>query len=197
MSEPVYIVSGYPRSGTSMMMRALIAGGLDGVYRDARNAMARRASDAEYAPNPGNELFELADWEYQAPGFPRAFAGKLIKAVTVHARALDVVPGGTRVVFMRRDAEEIRQSYLAFFPNRRAPTSEQITNEVEWTLRQMRDRRSFEVAEFRYREVLAAPFGHFAELAGRGWPIDAAAAAREVDPGQIRYRAETLAAGVL
>lgn len=77
-----------------MMMRALIAGGLDGVYRDARNAMARRASDADYAPNPGNELFELADWEYQAFGFPLAFAGKLIKAVTVHARAVD--PGQIR-----------------------------------------------------------------------------------------------------
>jgi hypothetical protein len=196
MSEPVYIVSGYPRSGTSMMMRALIAGGLDAAHRDTRNAMARRASDDDYQPNPENELFELHDWEYRAFGFPLAFTGKLIKAVTVHARNLDVVPGGTRVVFMRRDPEEIRQSYLAFFPARRPPTVEEIVNDVEWTLRQMRDRRSFDLVEFGYRDVLECPFGHFAELAGRGWPIDPVVAAKVVDPARIRYRAEALTAGV-
>lgn len=68
--------------------------------------------------------------------------------------------------------------------------------ENEWTLRQMRDRRSFDLVEFGYRDVLECPFGHFAELAGRGWPIDPVVAAKVVDPARIRYRAEALTAGV-
>ena len=190
----VYIVSGYPRSGTSMMMRALIAGGMEAAYDDDRNGMARRASDDHYQPNPDAELFELADWKYQSFGFPLAYQGKLIKAVTMHARNLDVCP--MKVVFMRRHPEEIRQSFHAFFQTRRAPSVEQITNEVEWTLRQMRDRRSIELVDFSYRDVLATPLDHMRALMTAGWPIDPVAAAREVRPELMRYRAEQLEAGI-
>lgn len=195
-ANPIYVVSGYPRSGTTMMMAALMAGGLEGAYSAQRNALAQNRADALYAPNPDNELFELDDWQYREFGFPLKFAGKLIKAVTMHARNMDVVPGGTKVVFMRRNAEEIRQSFRAFFQDRRSPSVEQIENEVAWTLRAMRDRRSFEVIEMWYRDVLAAPYEHMRTLRDLGWPIDPRKASAAVNPALIRYRAEILEVGV-
>lgn len=193
-AQPVYIVSGYPRSGTTMMMAALMAGGLPGEYSTTRNRMSASRADADYTPNPDNELYELDDYVYRSFGFPLAYQGKLVKAVTMHARNLDVNPAGTKVVFMRRNVEEIRQSFGAFFG--RAPSREQIENEVAWTLRQMRDRKSIDLVEMWYRDVLSAPYPHMRTLVDLGWPIDAKAAAAAVDPSLLRYRVEKLEVGV-
>lgn len=194
MTEPVYVVSGYPRSGTTAAMRALEAGGLMAEYSDKRNQMARAAADDFYQPNPENDLRELADWQYREFGFPAKFAGKLIKVVTMHSRNMDVAPA--KVLFMRRNAEEIRQSYMAFFPQQRPPSVEMIENEVAWTLRQMNDRKSFEVYEMWYPDMLANPVFRFECLELRGWPIDPLKAAAEVRPELQRYRAEELTAGI-
>lgn len=195
--DPVYIVSGYPRSGTTMMMAALMAGGLPGEYSTTRNRMSASRADSDYTPNPDNELYELDDWQYRDFGFPLKYQGKLVKAVTMHARNLDVNPAGTKVVFMRRNPEEIRQSFMAFFADKRAPSREQIENEVAWSLWQMRDRKSFDVVEMWYRDVLSAPYPHMRTLVDLGWPIDAKAAAAAVDPSLLRYRVEHLEVGVL
>jgi len=39
MSDTLYVVSGFMRTGTSMMMRALEAGGMDASYRQSRETM--------------------------------------------------------------------------------------------------------------------------------------------------------------
>lgn len=192
MPEPVYIVSGHPRSGTSMMMRALMAGGMEGVYSTKRDELATSHADADYQPNPDNELFELESWQYRVAGFPAGYEGKLIKVV-MHSRNMDVMPGGVKVVFMRRDPEEIRQSYMAFFRERRTPTVAEIEYEVGLSLRQMRDRRSFDVVELGYRDVVADP-GHW--LRKLDWPFDLAKAASEVRPELLRYKREELAVGI-
>ena len=54
----LYIVSGFMRTGTSMMMKALEAGGLEAAYQQSREAMRKRYADEHYDPNVGGR-YEL------------------------------------------------------------------------------------------------------------------------------------------
>ena len=54
-----YFVSGFMRSGTSMMMACLEAGGMDVAHREQRNQMLEQYSDENYSPNEGG-LYELS-----------------------------------------------------------------------------------------------------------------------------------------
>src|SRR5690606_36045182 len=101
VTPPVYIVSGLPRSGTSMMMRMLAAGGLPVLTDEVREA------DSD---NPRG-YFELeavkgsakdASWVRQAPG----------KAVKVISYLLRSLPADLeyRVVFMRRSLDQVVRS---------------------------------------------------------------------------------------
>jgi hypothetical protein len=99
---PVYIVSGLPRSGTSMMMKMLASGGLPVVMDSIRQA------DED---NP-NGYFEIelskklkdgeVNWVYKAPG----------KVVKVISYLLEYLPKDLnyQVVFMEREIKEILAS---------------------------------------------------------------------------------------
>jgi hypothetical protein len=191
----LYVVSGFMRTGTSMMMKALEAGGLDAAYRQSRELMRRRFADTHYDPNVGG-LYELARADYMAPDFPAKYNGRLIKALNSGVPAMNVMPSGIRVVFMRRDAEEIRQSYLAFF-GQDLPMGN-FQPRMERVLAVIRNRRDVvSCHEFWFRDVVADPAGHFAVLAEAGWPIAPAACAAVVDPGCCRYRREHLEEGIV
>ena len=111
-NKTLYVVSGFMRTGTSMMMKALEAGGMDACYRQSRDEMKNRFADEHYDPNIGG-LYELERGDYQKPDFPKGYEGKLIKALNQGIPKMAVMPE-IRAVFMRRDAEEIRQSYMPF-----------------------------------------------------------------------------------
>ena len=114
MDKTVYVVSGFMRTGTSMMMRALESGGMTACYRQSRDEMRLRFADEHYDPNIGG-LYELAPKDYQDKNFPEPYKGKLIKGLNFCVPRMKVMPDGIRVVLMLRDKEEIRQSYDAFF----------------------------------------------------------------------------------
>jgi hypothetical protein len=95
---PVVVVSGLPRSGTSMMMRMLEAGGLptltDGFRKpDPDNPYGY------YEFEPGKNLEDDASWVPDARG----------KAVKIVSEDLYHLPADTRykVIFMRRIIEEV------------------------------------------------------------------------------------------
>ena len=100
--RPVYIVSGLPRSGTSMMMKMLSGGGLPVVMDSTRQA------DED---NP-NGYFEIelskklkdgeVNWVYEAPG----------KVVKVISYLLEYLPKDLsyQVIFMEREIREILAS---------------------------------------------------------------------------------------
>ena len=100
MNERTYltIVSGLPRSGTSLMMQMLEAGGLpaltDGV----------RAADVD---NPkGYYEFEPVKTTKEDPSWVSAGVGNVVKMV--HLLLLDLPAGfDYRVVFLRRDLDEV------------------------------------------------------------------------------------------
>ena len=194
--KTLYAVSGFMRTGTSMMMRALEAGGLEACYQQSRDVMKDRFADEHYDPNVGG-LYELERQDYRAWGFPRPYAGKLVKALNMGVPRMAVMPDGIRVVFMRRDPEEIRQSYLAFFDKRLqgVPHLDRNMQDVIQRIENRKDVLSLDV--FWYREVVERPLEHFAALRDRGWPIDPRSSAATVDPALCRFKIENLTVGVV
>lgn len=183
----LYIVSGFMRSGTSMMMAALEKGGLDAARSIERDKeMAARWDDPDYVVN--SEYYELQRSDYQAPDFPAKFDGKLIKCLMPGAIRL---PAGFeyRIVLMRRATPEINTSLFAAFGQANMDTTnpEDFERNMERYTGIMRDRRSVKSLDVLwYRDVLADPVGAFASL---DWPIDPVAAARTIDRSKARHAA--------
>jgi len=178
-----------------MMMRALEAGGLDAAYHQSREEMRLRYADAHYDPNVGG-LYELAPRQYRQPDFARGYEGRLIKALNMAVPRMAVMPGGIRVVLMRRDCEEVRQSYLAFFG--RYLEVDDLDKRMEGLEQRILNRRDvLSLHVLWYRDVIGSPGLSFAALERGDWPIDVERAAGVVDPALCRYRLERLTVGVL
>lgn len=100
----VTVVSGYPRSGTSLMMQMLAAGGLEPVIDDAR------AAD-EHNPRGYYEL--QASLDLTAEAATEWVQTAVGKAVKVMAYQLKFLPPNLdyRVIFMRRVIAEVLASW--------------------------------------------------------------------------------------
>ncbi len=192
--QTTYFVSGYMRCGTSMMMRALEAGGLNAAYSARRDGMNQQFGDEHYKPNPGG-FYELEAEDYRVPDFPRAFEGRLVKCL--FGGITRIVAGNYRIIFMRRDFEEIRQSYEGFFSTKCGIQDEKtFLQRMEAAIGILRQRRDVEVWEIWYRDVVKDPLRVFKSLKDQGWPIDPLKAAAIVDPELCRFRREELEIGI-
>lgn len=165
----IYVVSGYMRSGTSMMMRCLEAGGLEAVYSRKRDAdmNARWGDDSGYVPN--DSYYELDAAAYSSPDFPMVYEGKLIKCLI--GGLIRIPPSEYRVIVMRRPAQEIALSLEAAFGD--VPPQVETGNfdgHMDRMVAVLRDRRSFaSVDEVWYADAIRDPRAVFSRL---GWPID-------------------------
>lgn len=180
-------------------MRALEAGGMTVAYSAERDQMAANHADEHYQPNPESKLYEVPIREYGNVDFPLAYQGKLIKVMLPGLDHLVVNPDGYRVVIMRRDPEEIRQSYEAFFGTPlRASWLGEYEKRIEraaWMLRNRSDVLS--VWLMPYRILIESPLYHlswFNEL--DKWSFDAKKAAATINPDLYRFRKERLTAGI-
>ena len=108
-----FIVSGFPRSGTSMMMDCLKVGGMEIMSSPKRDGLNKKVSDDSYKMNP-DSLHELSMQDIRNPWLLRENVGKVIKIPSVFLPMVRI-PFGTEysVVYMWRDSEEIRQSAQA------------------------------------------------------------------------------------
>ena len=154
--EPIVIVSGLPRSGTSMMMKILAEGGMPIVTDELR------AADAD---NP-NGYFELESvkllpagefaWLEQAGG----------KAVKVISALLEFLPSQYfyKIIFMEREIEEILASQRKMLERRNKTSNveddhieEQFRNHLSvvrpWLARQP----NMEVLTISYNALLSKP----------------------------------------
>jgi hypothetical protein len=188
-----YFVSGYMRTGTSMMMKALEAGGLDAVHNTSRNALNDRHGDEHYTPNGGG-FYELSRREYMQPGFPRMYSDRLIKFLV--GGICRIVAGNYKIVFMRRDPEEMRQSYQAFFNDEPALVGDAYVAASDDAIGILEQRRDVNLIVFDYRDVVRHPLEAFNRLKIEGWPIDAVKAAAVVNPKLCRFKLESLQVGV-
>lgn len=198
LDKTIYIVSGFMRTGTSMMMKALEAGGLTAAYSDDRDKLKDLYTDKYYNPNEGG-LYELDRADYMTMDFPNQFHGKLIKVLQKGVPHMQVTQGA-HVIFMRRDQEEIRQSFLAFFnTSLQSPLfDEQFQLRMDNILAQIKNRKDvLSCTELWYRDVITDPAAAFGQLKAVGWDIDINKAAAVVKPELLRYKREELTEGVL
>lgn len=199
----LYLVSGYMRSGTSMLMDSLSAGGrphgLEVRWSRERDAaMNRRHGDETFKPNESYR--EIALEEYGGFDFPLKYDGCLVKVMSWGLAQMRKVPH--RIVFMLRDPAEIAESMERAFGEGppvildgtkvRAVDYPEAWAELYWRMM----KAAVQAAELRrdceglhvwtYADVLADPKKHFDLLARSGWPIDSALAAQAVDPKRKR-----------
>lgn len=112
---PVYVVSGLPRSGTSMLMRMLEAGGL------AVLADGARAADRDN-PRGYYELDAIKGTAFDA-SWVRAAGGKAVKVISYLLRYL---PPDLeyRVLFLRRELDQVVRSQRAMLERLGQPVGE-------------------------------------------------------------------------
>lgn len=177
------------------MMAALIAGGMPAAWSEERNQIATAHADEHYSPNK-NGLYEISLKEYGGVNFPLAYQGKLIKIMAWGLDGLAVNPEGYRVVIMRRDPEEIRQSYEAFFGSK-CQAMPEYYERIERAANMLANRRDVEdVSVMDYSYLIADPQWAMVRLRKSGWPIDPLEAAATIDPAQYRFRLERLTVGI-
>lgn len=180
----IYIVSGFMRSGTSMMMKALEAGGMEAIYNPDRDKMNDQHGDEDYKVNDGG-FYELTRAEYMHPDFPDNHDGKLVKCLwggMVHLKASKNLK---HVIFMRRPIDEIARSYEAAFDYPHPAAIPELGIKLDRVQGILEQRRDVKLTVVQYHDVLEKPYEVFESL---GLPIDALAAARIVKPELYRHR---------
>ena len=110
-SKTIVVVSGLPRSGTSMMMKMLVEGGLPAVSNSIRNA------DED---NP-NGYFEFEPVKQLSEGQYEWLANADHKAVKVVSALLEYLPATHhyKILFMERDIKEILASQRKMLSRRK------------------------------------------------------------------------------
>lgn len=175
--RPVIVVSGLPRSGTSMAMKMLQAGGLDIVTDGLREA-------DESNPKGYFELETVKDLDKNGSmAWLREARGKAVKIISF---LLPYLPEehDYRVVFMQRHLEEVLASQRRMLEQRAEPTG---TPEEDARMRQhyethlakvhrfMASRRCFSVLRVDYRSALEHPrqeAQRISEFVGGGLDLD-------------------------
>lgn len=190
--KPIVVVSGLPRSGTSMMMKMLEAGGLPPLADDLRSADEdnpkgyyedQRVKDLAKDPDPS--------WLAEAQG----------KAVKVISRLLASLPPAFdyRIVLMRRALDEVLASQAKMLARRGGsaadPTSDQVLRklfekDLQRTEELIRTSPNLQAIDVAYAGVLASPREEAARVAAfLELPLDVDRMVAVVDAALYRNRA--------
>ncbi|MBU1169532.1 MAG: hypothetical protein KKD44_08210 [Proteobacteria bacterium] len=189
--ETVYIVSGYMRSGTSMMMKALEKGGMTARYNTAKDRiLSDKYEHPDYHPNPEG-FYELGTKEFESEDFPTMYQGQLIKAL--HWRLKDLPLFCYKVVFMLRDPREIEVSYLKMF-RQRPPFVLQTYHEfIEKTLSGLSKRGDMDITSVWHNDMIQTPHQVLGILKQNGFPItNIKSGAESVNPDLYRSKGKDL-----
>ncbi len=188
--EPIVIVSGLPRSGTSMMMKMLEAGGVpilsDGV----------RSADVDN-PKGYFELERIKDLEKETDkSYLREGRGKAVKAISFLIKDLPD-DNDYRVIFMRRDLDEVLASQDKMIARldqgdtsaEQEAMKEAYRNDIVRTRLLCKKRANFELIEVHYRVAIEDPAATARAVnAFLGGGFDEAAMREAVDASLYRNR---------
>lgn len=187
---PVIVVSGLPRSGTSMAMKMLEAGGVP-IFTDRLRVADEDNPNGYYELERVKNLGKETDFSWLSEA-----EGKAIKIVSHLIRSL---PGMFRykVVFLNRAVGEVVASQNKMLSRggkkwdpsmdqRVAALFEQHLREVKtW----MESQPNLEVLQLNYAEVVTNPEAEAERMSGfLGLDLDWKEMARAVDPGLYRNR---------
>ena len=188
--EAVVVVSGLPRSGTSMAMKMLEAGGVTVVTDGARSADI----DNPKGYFEDDRVLDLAKSEDKA--WLRDARGKAVKIISYLLRHLPP-DNNYRVLFMRREISEVLASQAKMLDRRGEEQSTDDDSMREffetdlWKANyHIKRAPHIEALDVHYRQVLEDPVPHarrIAEFLGRDLDIEAMASI--VDPELYRNRA--------
>jgi sulfotransferase family protein len=120
MKQPVTVVSGLPRSGTSLMMKMLAEGGMPVITDEIRRA------DSD---NP-NGYFEFETVRQMSAGNVNWLADANGKAVKVISALLEYLPSNYsyKIIFLERDVHEVLASQRKMLMHR---NEKEMANEAE------------------------------------------------------------------
>lgn len=187
--EPIVVVSGLPRTGTSMMMQMLTAGGVEPVT-DGLRAPDHDNPEGYLEYEPVKDLEHAADkaWLHDARG----------RAVKIIAFLLEHLPEthNYRVVFMNRKLDEVLVSQSTMLDRRGevdetedARMRQLYINHLARTKTMLSHRSHFEAHHVRYPEVIRDPRGNALEVSRfLGGGLDVDAMADVVNPELYRNR---------
>lgn len=189
--KPIVVVSGLPRSGTSMAMKMLAAGGMP-ILTDGIRAADESNPKGYYEFEAVKELHTQQQTEWLADA-----RGKAVKIVSFLVTWLPETYD-YRVIFMQRDLREVAASETTMLLRRGAladPPDEQKTlaiyqQHLDKVHRFLSTRRCFATITVNYRDALDHPRDaaqRMRELVGQ--PLDLDEMARVADPSLYRNRA--------
>ena len=192
--EPIVVVSGLPRSGTSMAMRMLEAAGLSIVVDGIREADEDNPK-GYFELERVKDLAQENDWGWLAEA-----RGKAVKIISYLLKELPD-DHNYKVLFMRRDLREVLASQAKML-ERRGETNEtddermiELYENDLWKAKYLLKNNSrFDTLMVGYRDVLDNPLQQaqkISDFLGGGHDVETMAAA--VDPQLYRNRAEQLA----
>jgi len=187
--RPIVVVSGLPRSGTSMAMKMLEAGGLR-VVTDGLRTADEDNPKGYYEDERVKELHQTAD-----KAWLRAARGKAIKIISFLLKSLPP-DNNYKLVFVHRDLREIVASQNKMLARRGETNDTPDEKALALLEEQVRDARffwrrpQFEVLELHYKETLASPRPQAQKVAQfLGQPLDLDKMAGVVDAQLYRNRA--------
>ena len=186
--KPIIIVSGLPRSGTSMMMKMLDAAGIPLLVDGLREADEDNPK-GYYEFEPVKQLKSNQSWVPQATG----------KAVKVISSLLKYLPEAYhyKVVFMLRDIDEILASQHQMLLRRGEPADSSIEDRMRelfeahlrTTTTWLAERPNVAVAYAHYRTIIEDPAQEAARVAHfLGGSLDVEIMAAAVDSSLYRQR---------
>jgi hypothetical protein len=186
----IIVVSGLPRSGTSMMMSALKAGGMPLLVDGIREADGNNPR-GYYEYEPVKKLPKgSVDWLKSAKG----------KAVKIISALIEYLPSNNqyKVIFMERDIEEILASQQRMLARRgvveeKPASDEDMQKSYQAHLKQVKsyfvENDWLDVIYVSYNKVLKDPDGEFQRVAKfLENVVDPSAMSRVVDPELYRER---------
>jgi len=186
--RPIVVVSGLPRSGTSMAMKMLEAGGLT-VVTDGLRTADEDNPKGYYEDERVKDLHQAGDKTWL-----RQSRGRVIKIISFLLKSLPA-DNNYQVLFMHRNLKEIVASQNKMLVRRGKKNDTPDERAVALLDEQVRDARfflrrpQFEVLELNYRETLDSPRPlavKMAEFVGR--PLDVDKMTQVVDVQLYRNR---------
>ncbi len=190
LNGAIFVVSGLPRSGTSMAMQMLNAGGMP-ILTDGLREADEDNPRGYYEYEAVKKMFREANWISEARG----------KAVKIVAPLVCALPIGHdyRVLLIERDFGEILDSQARMItrrgeavpdsPERRERLGYEYARVIEQTRRALSLRSRVEFLTIRYEEILHGPAEAARQIAFfAGGDLDVERMAEAVDPSLYRRR---------
>ncbi len=187
--DPIVVVSGLPRSGTSMTMKMLEAGGISLVIDGIRTADEDNPK-GYYEDERVKDLGEMDDKTWLANS-----RGKAIKVISYLLKDLPQ-SHNYKVLFMRRDVHEVLASQTKMLERRGEASQSSDQRMIElyddhlWKVNRLLKREPhLDVIDVHYKAVLENPRAEAERIRDfLGLPIDAAKMAGVVDKRLYRNR---------